>query len=206
MVLQRLALLALALCHAAAADAEDGKRFEITPFGGYRFGGTFEIEASEASYKLQDSSSLGLIFNLRDRDNTQWELLFSRQTPEARLVAGTGARPFVDMELQTLQLGGTYQGRGDTVRPYLAATIGGTLIKANAESDSFFSGSIGVGLQIMPLSHIGIRLEARAHGALTDPDTDLFCRTGPDENICAVRVEDDLFAQMETFAGIVFRF
>jgi hypothetical protein len=108
--------------------------------------------------------------------------------------------------LQTLQIGGTYQGRGDTVRPYLAATIGGTRIETDAESDIFFSGSIGVGLQIRPLARLGIRLEARAHGTLTDSDTDLFCSTGPDLNTCAVQIEGDLLAQLEAFAGVVFRF
>ena len=206
MIRRILAFLAVAFCHSAAIAADDSLRFEITPIGGYRFGGTFEIEASDASYEIEDSSSNGLILNLRHRANTQWELLFSRQTSEAELASGVGPQPLVDMELQVLQIGGTYQGQGDTVRPYLAATIGGTRIKTNADCDSFFSGSIGVGLQIRPLSRLGIRLEARAYGTLTDSNTDLFCRTSPDLSICAVRVEDDLLGQLETFAGVVFRF
>jgi hypothetical protein len=184
----------------------DDQRFEITPFGGYRLGGTFEIEASDASYEIQDSSSLGLIINLRQRENTQWEFLFSRQASEAILESGTGTQPRVDLDSQILQIGGTYQGQGDMVRPYLAATIGGTRIKTDADSDSFFSGSIGVGVQIRPSSRLGIRLEARAYGTLTDSNTDLFCRTGADLNICAVRVEGKLLAQFEAIAGVVFRF
>ena len=201
-----LTFLAVASCHSSAIAADNEQRFEITPFGGYRLGGTFEIEASDASYEIQDSSSLGLILNLNDTGNTQWELLFSKQTSEARLESGTGTQPLVDLDLQILQIGGTYQGQGDTVRPYLAATIGGTRIKTDAGSDSFFSGSIGAGLQFRPVSRLGIRLEARAYGTLTDSNTDLFCRTGPDLNICAVRVEGDLLAQLEIFAGVVFRF
>ncbi|MEJ2257834.1 MAG: outer membrane beta-barrel protein [Woeseiaceae bacterium] len=201
-----MTFFAVALCHSAAIAAEHENRFEISPVGGYRLGGTFEIEGSDASYEIQDSSSLGLILNFRDTENTQWELLFSRQSSEARLESGAGIQPFVDLELQTLQIGGTYQGRGDTVRPYLAATIGGTRIETDAESDIFFSGSIGVGLQIRPLARLGIRLEARAHGTLTDSDTDLFCSTGPDLNTCAVQIEGDLLAQLEAFAGVVFRF
>jgi hypothetical protein len=110
------------------------------------------------------------------------------------------------LDSQILQIGGTYQGQGDMVRPYLAATIGGTRIKTDADSDSFFSGSIGVGVQIRPSSRLGIRLEARAYGTLTDSNTDLFCRTGADLNICAVRVEGKLLAQFEAIAGVVFRF
>ncbi len=201
-----LTLVAVGLCPSATIAADDDLRFEMTPIGGYRFGGTFDIEASEASYDIQDSSSFGLILNLRDKKSTQWELLFSSQASDARLNIGTDTQPLVDLNMQILQIGGTYQGQGDKVRPYVAVTIGGTRIEADAESDSFFSGSIGVGLQIRPQSRVGIRLEARAYGTLTDSDTDLFCRTGPDLNICAVRVEGDVLAQLETFAGIVFRF
>jgi hypothetical protein len=39
-----------------------------------------------------------------------------------------------------------------------------------------------------------------------DSDTELFCQTGPDLNICAVRVKGDLLSQIETLAGVVFRF
>ena len=206
MIRRILTFLAVALCQSAASAADDNQRFEITPIGGYRLGGTFEIESSDASYEIQDSASFGLILNLRDREDTQWELLFSRQNSEARLESGAGTQPLVDLELQVLQIGGTYQGQGDKVRPYVAATLGGTRIKSEADSDIFFSGSIGVGLQIRPLSRLGIRLEARAYGTLTDSNTDLFCRTGPDLSICAVRVDGDLLTQIETFAGVVFRF
>ena len=201
-----LVSIIVTLWHPLAAAEPDRLQFEITPMGGYRFGGTFEIEASDASYDVQDSSSVGLILNLREKDNTQWELLYSRQSSEARLESGLGTRPLVDLELQMLQIGGTYQGPGDTVRPYVAATIGGTRVSTNAESDTFFSGSIGAGLQILPSSRLGIRIEARAHGTLTDSDTDLFCGFGPDLNICAIRLEGDVLGQVEAFAGIVFRF
>ena len=87
-----------------------------------------------------------------------------------------------------------------------SATIGGTRLKAAGESDTFWSGSIGVGLRVRPEARIGLRLEARAYGTLTQSDTDLFCRTGPDLNICAVRVEGDMLIQFEAFAGLTFRF
>jgi len=205
-----LVLAAIFFC-SSAAYAADGNvatvgNFEVTPMFGYRFGGTFEIAGSDGSYKLDDSSSVGLILNLRDRANTQWELFYSKQSTDAKLNSGALLQPLVGIDLQVLQIGGTYQSSGDKLRPYLAATIGGTHIKSDSDSDSFFSGSIGVGLQIMPESRVGIRVEARAYGTLTNSNTNLFCRTGPDQNICAVRVEGKVLGQIETFAGVVFRF
>ena len=197
-------LLAMAL--GASADNLDT---ELTVFGAYRFGGTFDVDGSDASYEMQDSPSLGLIWNHRYEDNTQWELFFSQQRSEVEISEPAGSDPIVDVDLYTLQVGGTYLWEGDKVRPYLAATIGGTHVKADSsgsKSDTFVSGSIGLGIKVSPSSRLGFRLEARALGVLTNNSTDLFCQTGPDLNVCAIKVEGDLFTQIETFAGVVFRF
>jgi hypothetical protein len=193
----------------ASVSAAEAPKFEITPFVGYRFGGDFEFESSDASYKIKDSESFGLIFNVRQSANTQWEVFYSQQRSEAQLNGVSNTVPAVDMDMQVLQLGGTYQGDGEMVQPYLAMTLGGTHIKTTtngSQSDTFFSGSIGVGVNMFPGKRVGIRIEARAYGTLTDSSTDLFCRTGPDANVCAIRIGGNLLAQVETFAGIVFRF
>lgn len=193
---------------AAGASADDLVN-EITPFGGYRFGGTFEVQDSDATYAWQDASSWGLIWNHDYEANTEIEVFFSRQTSTAEFSDVTTAAPIVDVETTTLELGGTYFGAGESVRPYLAATLGGTHIRAEsgaADSDTFISGSIGLGIKVKPGSRIGLRLEVRAHGVLTSDSTDLFCRTGPDLNACAIQVRGNLFGQVEAFAGIVLRF
>ena len=189
--------------------AADDLNVEITPFAGYRTSGSFDLEGVDGSYRLDDSESFGLLFNLRQSGNTQWEVLYSRQETTARLEGSTGSAPLVDTDIQVLQLGGTYQGEGETARPYVAMTLGGTHIKATtnvSQSDTFFSGSLGVGLNIVPNKRLGIRLEARVYGTIMNSSTDLFCSTGPDANVCAVRIEGSLFSQFEAFAGIVFRF
>ena len=200
--------VAVLLAAALPASAQESN-FELTPFGGYRFGGTFDFEGDAGAYELEDASSFGLIFNARHRDNTQWEVYYSHQDTRASLRDTTGVATAVDTELHVLQIGGTYQGNGDRVRPYLAMTLGGTYVRTDingSQSDAFFSGSLGVGMQIAPSSRIGLRLEARAVATLTDSSTDLFCRTGPDINVCAIRIDGSLLTQVETFAGVVVRF
>ena len=182
---------------------------EITAFGAYRFGGTFEEEESEARYELEDSPSFGLILNIRHQDPTQWEILYSQQQTEAEFIGATTNDPEVDIDLHVLQLGGTYQFEGDVARPYLAFTLGGTHVRTSStasKSDTFFSGSIGVGMKFLPTSRVGIRIEARAYGTLVSSSTDLFCSTGPDANICAIRLEGKMLSQVETFAGVTVRF
>lgn len=208
-----LALLFLATCLLLVSPETtalaDDLNVEITPFAGYRTGGTFDLEGIAGSYRIDDSEVFGVLFNLRQTGNTQWEVLYSQQQTTARLRDSTTGAPSVDTDIQVLQIGGTYQGSGETARPYLALTLGGTHIKATAngsQSDTFFSGSLGVGLNLLPNKRLGIRLEARVYGTLMDSSTDLFCSTGPDANICAVRIEGNLLSQVEAFAGLVFRF
>ncbi len=206
-----LLLLATSLSTVSPARtaAADDLNIEITPFAGYRTGGTFELEGIAGSYRLDDSEALGLLLNLRQTGNTQWEVLYSRQQTTARLRDSTSSAPLVDTDIHVLQIGGTYQGDGETARPYVAMTLGGTHIKATAngsQSDTFFSGSVGVGLNVVPNKRHGIRLEARVYGTLMDSGTDLFCSTGPDANICAVRIQGSFLSQVEVFAGLVFRF
>lgn len=205
-----VALAGIGLLSTAAVQAADDKIFELTPYGAYRFGGSFDVLDTNTSYKLADSASYGLIFNIRQQANTQWEILYSSQQTDATFSDINVNNALLDVDLQVLQGGGTYQGSGERVRPYLAVTLGGTHIKTSAggasRSDTFWSGSIGLGLQIRPTERVGIRLEARAYGTLMDSDTDLFCQTGPNQNICAIRIDGTLMSQFETIAGIVFRF
>ena len=167
------------------------------------------MQDTDSSYDWRDASSYGLIWNHPYKDNTEWEVFFSQQDSVAELSGTAALDPRVDVETSTLQIGGTYLWEGTRVHRYLAATIGGTHMKASSQgsaSDTFLSGSIGLGVKIAPTSRLGLRLEARWNMVLTNNSTDLFCRTGPDLNVCAVAVEGDLFHQVETFAGVVFRF
>ena len=202
--------IAIAILSATAATAqEQAFNFEITPYGAYRFGGQFDDLDSDVSIEVDDGSSYGIIFNARHSPITQWEILYSRQETSAASNGLDLGDISLELGIEYLQAGGTYLWDGDKVRPFLAATLGLTRIEVSNEGfddDSFFSFGLGLGLQVRPTERLGIRLEARGFGTLLDSDTDIFCRTGPDNNICAVRIEGTVMWQLETFAGLVFRF
>lgn len=192
-----------------ASATEEDLNFELTPYGGYRVGGEFEETDGALSIDLDESESFGLIFNARNSPDTQWEIIYSRQETTADASGFGMSSSALDLNVEYLQAGGTYMWDSDHVRPYLAATLGGTHINvttAGFDSDTFFSFSLGLGLQLRPNDRLGIRLEARGFGTLLDSETDLFCQTGPSNNICAIRVDGTLLWQVETFAGLVFRF
>lgn len=197
------------LSTSTALAQEQNFKFELTPYAGYRVGGEFEDTNGNFSIDLDDNENFGFIFNARHSAVTQWEILYSRQETSADTISTGLSDPSLDLSVEYLHGGGTYLWDGDHVRPYLAATLGGTHIKvstAGFDSDTFFSFSLGLGLQIQPNSRLGLRLEARSFGTLLDSDTDIFCKSGPMNNSCAIRIEGTLLWQFEAFAGLVFRF
>lgn len=202
-------LVFLFACSVPGFAQEQSFNFELTPYGAYRVGGEFDEEDGVVSIDLDDNESYGFILNARHSPITQWEILYSRQETTAD-AAGLGLTdPAPELTVSYLQVGGTYLWDGELVRPYLAATLGGTHVNistAGFDSDTFYSGSIGLGLHVSPNSRLGLRLEARGFGTLIDSDTDLFCQFGPMNNICAVRVDGTIMWQVEAMAGLVFRF
>lgn len=209
-LLDRITIFVVVLSCAAPTFAQEQPfNFEITPFGAYRIGGEFEETDGNFSIDLDDNGSFGLILNARHSPITQWEILYSRQETSADTTGLGLGDPTLDFNVQYLHAGGTYLWDGHQVRPFLAATLGVTRIEVNNpgfDSDSFFSFSLGLGLQIRPTDRLGIRLEARGFGTLLDSDTDLFCEFGPSNNICAIRINGTIMWQLEAIAGIALRF
>jgi len=204
----RIGMVVLAAGFAGVASAEPPAA-EITPYLGYRMGGSIDTDDPAGSYDLADASGFGLIVNFMPRKNTRVELLYARQDTDAVFDGVTVNDGTIDLELHSLELGGTYDFDGDTVQPYLAATIGGTHVRASSSgnaSDTFLSGSIGLGVRFFPAARLGLRVEARARGVLIASDTNLFCATGPDTAVCAVTISGDWLGQVETFAGVSLRF
>jgi len=202
---------AIALVTISTNARAEANFFELTPYAAASFGGTFTEGETGASANLDDSGSFGLILNFRESSNTQWEILYSQQSTEVKASGLPEGDQFLDIDVQYLHGGGTYQGSGDKVRPYLAATIGGTRFDVKDEGfgdDTFFSFSIGTGLQIRPNERFGLRLEVRAFGTLIKSDSTLFCVSDPGSEVagCAFAMEGEVLWQLQTMAGIVFRF
>jgi opacity protein-like surface antigen len=202
-------LLAAGVSCAQTTDASEIPRFSLTPFGGYMFGGEFRDDEAMLSVDLDDAAHLGLIFDIREGANTQWEIFYSRQQTDADTSGVVPTQPVTDIDIHYLQLGGTYVADGERARPFLAATLGVTRFDPDPlafDSENFFSFGIGAGWYLQASERLNFRLEARALGTLLRSDSSLFCRTGPDENICALIADGDFFWQFQTSLGVAFRF
>jgi opacity protein-like surface antigen len=204
-------LAGLLLVSQAVAQAPDPKTvrgFEVTPFAGYRIGGTFQDEVTEDELELNDAGSFGLILNLRESPNTEWELMYSHQSTDIDIDGPTGSMR-IDMDLDYLQIGGTYLGGGRQARPYMVATLGLAHLDPGSEglpSDTFFAFTIGGGWKVQPTQRIGLRLEGRFYGTVIDSDSKIFCGSGPSGAGCLINTKAEVLWQFEMSAGLIFRF
>lgn len=202
-------LIVVTAAGAAEPPGTELAPFSLTPFGGYTFGGTFKDAEDTLEVEVDDAAHFGLIFNIRESANTQWEIFYSRQQSDADTALVSPSQPLVDIDIHYLHIGGTYVADGGRARPYLAATVGGTRFDPGPltfDSENFFSFGIGGGWYISASERLDLRLEARALGTFLRSDTALFCQTGPDENVCALVAASDMFWQLQTSAGFSFRF
>jgi len=187
----------------AKAHADD---LEITPIGGYTFGGGFEDSANGNSLDLADTESYGIILSLRDRSKPSgfYELLYSHQSTylkgDGMVFSGS---PRLDLEIDTIQLGGTYGTEGERVNPFVAAGIGVThMSPEQGDAETWFSFSLGAGVKVPITQHIGLRFEGRGFATVLDGGGSIFCSNGR----CVIQAEGDLMWQFSAFSGVVFSF
>jgi hypothetical protein len=198
-------------CTQAGSAEKPPPRYELTAYAAYRIGGEFpEEEPGTDAFELEESDAQGIIFNARAKEpNTQWEALYVRQDTQLdTLPSFSGGGP-LDIDVEYYHFGGTYVFESESVLPFIALTAGLARFEpgpSEIDAENYFSGSFGAGLQIRPMQHVGVRLEARVFVSLVNSDGALFCRTGPEANVCAIRIDGETLWQWEARAGVVYRF
>lgn len=191
-----------------ALAADDAPRFEITPFAAYRVGGTFEDADGQGSLELRESSAWGLVVNGAVESNTEWEVLYARQSTDVDASAFAGTETLFDMDIDYLHFGGTYLLDGERVRPFVALTIGATRFDPRLpgfDARTYASASLGAGWKFRLAKHVGLRLEARGFGTLIESNSRLFCASDGGV-VCLIVAEGRILAQWEARAGFTARF
>ena len=192
--------------HAAeyAAESDDYNTFEITPFGGYMFGGEFEDPADNSERDLESDTGFGVILDVAADSWRHYEFLYASQSTQVE-----GATP-IDMDVQYLQIGGIVSYEEATrVIPYFGLTFGGAHFSPDGpglddETKVAFSAAGGVRIPIT--DHIGVRLDARAFITLLDTDDgQIFCVSSAGAT-CVIRAKGDTFAQYAASLGVTIAF
>jgi hypothetical protein len=178
----------------------------LTVYGGARFGGGVTDSTTNSTINLQNGSSFAVAFDIGLDRNTQIELFYSQQNTALTTGALSSQANNIGLTLYNYQIGGTNfieeVGRG----LYVMGGIGGTTAKPNRSglnSETFFSGNLGIGWMVPLGPHVGLRFEGRGYGVLLNNHSAVFCggTTG-----CTVAIKGNGLFQGEVLAGISIRF
>jgi opacity protein-like surface antigen len=182
--------------------------FEVTPFGGYTWGGQFSDSVTGTALKVDETANYGVMVDFKQDEQTQIELYFSRQNTQLKADNGlfTG-NPLFDLDIEYYHVGGTYSPNPNPgkTRPFVVGTLGAThMVPKGSGLDALtkFSLSLGGGLKLFATDRVGLRLEGRWFGTLFDGSGSAFCSSGA----CAVQVQGSLFSQFVANAGLIIAF
>ena len=179
---------------------------EITPIIGYVFGGGFEDSANGNRLDLADTENYGIILSLRDKSKPGgfYELLYSHQSTYLKgdgTVLSGDSRLHIDID--TIQIGGTYGTEGENVNPFVAAGVGVThMSPEQGDAETRFSFSLGAGVKVPLSENIGLRIEGRGFATVFDGSGSLFCSNGS----CEIQAQGDTMWQFSAFSGVAFSF
>ena len=194
------------LQYACAQTAAAKNESSISFYGGDRFGGSARDSTTNSSIDLQNGSSFAVALDIGLDPNRQVELFYSRQNTALTSGAFSSQAKNIGLTLYNYQIGGTVfieeLGRG----PYVMGGIGGTTATPNRSglnSETFFSGNLGIGWMVPLGAHVGLRFEARGYGILLKNNSALFCGGTAG---CTVAIKGSGLFQGEVLGGLSVRF
>jgi opacity protein-like surface antigen len=199
-----------ALCAVPGVAGAAGPRFEVTPFVGYRMGGSFEQPETASSpardVDLDDGSSWGIDLGLYRDGSSFYELLYSTQSTSMDSADPTLSR--VDVQTDYYHFGGTLLFADEQwMVPYLSLTAGATRFSADDyDSETKFSMSLGGGVRLPFNDHLAATLGVRGYLTLVDSDTSFLCVSGGEQSGCLVKSSGSTYFQAEAQLGLTLRF
>jgi len=208
----RRSLLALALLIAmmpASARAQEAP--ELTPFLGFRFGGSVDSVSTGESFSIDPSGSVGLIFDYPLSPETTFKFVWSLQDTEidGSRADGTGPSRF-PLDIHYFHFGATYSpGPPRKRRGYVVITAGATHFDPDASgfgSDTRFSMAAGGGVKLKLSDRLGLRIEGRGYLTFVSSSSDVFCSGGGAGASCAFSFTGDAFLQGEIDVGLSIAF
>jgi hypothetical protein len=195
-------LAAAVTCAPAVAAAQP---VEITPLGGYRFGGDFYERVTGQPVDLDGAPAVGVVVNVPLHDGLFVEALFSHQRAHVTVPAspfGSPTRWRIDVD--HWQAGGLQEfGTEVRVRPFLTGLLGLTRYAGADDNEIRFTAAAGGGVKLMPIRRVGLRLDGRVFATFVQAEgRAIACSPG----FCLFSLEADIVWQAEFTAGVVIGF
>ena len=188
-------------------DTPRAEAFELTPFAGYRFGGTIFADQSFVfgdDVEVAPAANLGISLGIPlGSSGMKLELMANRQSSELETERGLFEPNDAVAEIDVTYLHGGLQipfARSRNATPYAIVSAGIANLDpqvAGVSDESRFSASAGIGVKI-PMSRVlGIRLEGRGYYTALEEQSNC--------TLCDYFYNED-FYQGEVNLGLTFSF
>jgi hypothetical protein len=129
-VVRTLALVVVLGTVTVVAPPVQAREYELTVLGGFRAGGQFEDAATGASRPSDEGPVVRLILGFPLGSDRTLELVWLLQ--RVGVPASDDAGDDVDLGLDTIGVGGTYEWGAGRLRPFVSATAGLALLSPDA--------------------------------------------------------------------------
>jgi hypothetical protein len=192
-------------------DSSAQGKIEISPFGGYMFGG--RIRFYEGELRISDNGNYGVAISKEIRPDVQVEFSWNQMQSNASFRPNYGYEEFArtfDVNVNYFQLGGIWEMDMKNVKPYGLFSMGATWFdsKVNDIDDAVrFSIALGGGAKIWISDIIGIRLQGRFLMPMYFNGVGVFCGIGTGGSGCSAGVgTSSTILEGDLTAGLIFRF
>jgi opacity protein-like surface antigen len=189
--------------------------YEITPFGGSRFGGVIDLSntgggssgPSNVDYlTIRSGWDYGAMLDVDIFPHLQGEFMWNNQpTVLGAHVPGSGSTRIGEASLDMFQWSILYEflQPGSKLQPYAVGGIGFTSFNTNGIIDlgNEFAFNIGGGVKYFFNPHVGLRLEARLSPSRTTEGVEEVCDFG-----CFPAQVSNYAHQGQANLGVIFRF
>jgi hypothetical protein len=191
-------------CLAVLSSNPSAQAVELSPFGGYRFGGDFFELITGRPVDLDGAAALGAVVDVPISDGLYFEGLFTHQKADF-VLPPTSFRPPTSWQISVdhWQAGALQEFQGGRLRPFMTFLLGLTRYAAEADSEVRFTLGGGGGTKLFASRYVGVRLDGRLFATFVDAGGSVIaCSPG----FCVLAVRAHIVWQAEFTAGLVVRF
>ncbi len=208
-------VISIVLLTAIATDA-GAQRWEITPFGGYRWGGTLDdgIQPVEPTVTIDltfdNAPNYGLILGFFVKPNIEIEAFVDQQQTTLKAVRSVDNQEetLFDATITYYQLGllMLLMSPDDPLQPFFSFSLGRAQIAPtdNSKSEGFNAIGLALGVRYFFTDHIGIRGQSRMMSTVITDDKQYFCND--DTGNCVELPANTWMTQIDLSFGVIIAF
>ena len=210
MVFGKRLLLVFLLSIIGVSSARAQHEFEVTPFGGARFGGVVDVNTNSVDYlTIKSGWNYGIQADYTLFPQLQAEFMFNHQPTDLdQHVIATDTRQFLtSADLDEYEWGFLFSLKSPekNLQPFIVGGLGFTHWKSGGELPfgNRFSYNLGVGAKYFFSRHVGLRAEARWSPSRTTTQDQVFFDPFFGPQLVAVASHAE---QGQANLGLIFRF